>query len=410
MSGNLTWQIMIRYLRGKRTANAVPLLSRISMTAIAVAACAMIILLSVFNGLGLLIKDLYTAFYPDVRIVAKKGKFFALDEQQLQQIKRVNGIGLLTATIEDNVLMNNEGRDNQVITVKGIDKDFFTVNELKPYIVKGTPALYAQGQPGAIVGSVIMAQMGMVLDQGMNSITLYYPNAENTNPGLDAGSAFNSLLLRPTGMFAVMGEYDSKYILAPFPLVQELLQAGNEYSAIEIKLTAGANPDEVKKQVQQITGAGYSVETRYEQNRTVYTIINTEKWAMYAILVLVLIIASFNMIGALSLLVLEKQKDIAILKAMGADKRTIRNIFIGEGILWALTGGIIGIIPGLLICWGQSRFQWIKMSGFIIDAYPVHIIFTDVLLIMSTTILVGLLAALYPASRAVKVETGGLRS
>ena len=238
MSGNLTWQIMIRYLRGKRTANAVPLLSRISMTAIAVAACAMIILLSVFNGLGLLIKDLYTAFYPDVRIVAEKGKFFSLDEKQLQEIKRVNGIGLLTATIEDNVLMNNEGRDNQVIAVKGVDNDFFAVNDLKPYIVAGKPAIDAQGQPGAIVGSVIMDRMGMEIGQGMNSITLYYPNAENTNPSLDAGSGFNSLLLQPTGMFEVMDEYDSKYIFAPFKLVQQLLQAGNEYSAIEIKLNS----------------------------------------------------------------------------------------------------------------------------------------------------------------------------
>ena len=410
MSSMLSRQIMMRYLRGKRGANAVPLLSRISMIAIAVSACAMVILFSVFNGLGLVIKDRYKAFYPDIRMVAAKGKFFSLEEQQMQRLKNVTGISQLSTTIEDNVLMNNEGQDNQVISIKGVDNAFFEVNDFRPYIVAGEKSLNMQGEPGAIVGGLIMEQMGMEVGQGMNTITVHYPNVKNTNPSLNPTSAFTSLYLKPAGEFKVMDEFDQRYIIAPLPLVQQLIQTEGKYSTIEIKLKEGANPDKVKAEIQKITGNTYKVETRYEQNRTLYMVINTEKWAMYAILVLVLVIASFNMIGALSLLVIEKQKDIAILKAMGAAQPTIRNIFIGEGLLWSLAGGLSGIVVGLLLCLGQQQFEWIKMSGFIIDAYPVDIVFTDVLLVIATIVVVGILAAWYPSQKALKTEMSGLKS
>lgn len=410
MSRILSWQIMVRYLVGKRAANAVPLLSRISMVAIAVSACAMMILFSVFNGLGSLIKDRYKAFYADVRVVPERGKFFSLTDEQLQKIKSVQGVEILTTSIEDNVLINNEGQDNQVVTIKGVNKDFFKVNSIEPFVTDGKASANASGEPEAIVGGLIMDRMGMAVGEGMNTITLHYPNVHNTNPSLDPTSAFTTLKLKPAGTFEVMDEFDSKYILAPLVLVQELLQAGTNYSAVEIKLKDGADADDIKSEIQKITGSAYRVETRYEQNRTMYMIISAEKWAMYAILLLVLLIASFNMVGALSLLVIEKQKDIAILKAMGAQQPSIKSIFIGEGILWTGTGGIIGIIVGLLLCFGQQQFGWIKMYGFIVDAYPVDIVFTDVILIIITIMAVGVLAAWYPARRAVKTEMAGLKS
>lgn len=409
MNRTFAWQIILRYFRGKGTANAVPLLSRISMVAIAVASCAMIILLSVFNGLGGLIKDLYKAFYPDVRIVAERGKFFSLSAEQMKNIKQIKGIYLIAPTIEDNVLMNNEGQDNRVITVKGVNKDFFAVNDLNPYI-KGRKTLSTGGEPVAIVGELIMNQMGMAINQGINSITLHYPNVNNTNPAADPASAFSSLHLKPEGTFKVMDEFDDKYIIAPLQLAQDLLQAPGQYSALEIKLAAGRDADEIKEQIKKITGSAYRVETRYEQNRTLYMVMRTEKWAMYAILVLVLIIASFNMIGALSLLVIEKGKDVAILKAMGAENNAIKSIFLGEGILWTFVGGIAGLVPGLLLCLGQTHFGWIKMEGFIVDAYPVRIILTDILLIICTIILVGFIASWYPSRKAIKTEMPGLKS
>jgi lipoprotein-releasing system permease protein len=410
MNRTLVWQIMWRYLRGKRKANAVPLLSRISMIAIGVASCAMIVLLSVFNGLGGVIKDTYNAFYPDVRIVPQKGKFFSLSEQQLQNIKQTKGIQLITPTIEDNVLMNNEGNDNQVITIKGVADDFFKVNDLAPYITEGSKTLSGAGEPQAIMGNAIMEQMGMKLDQGSNIITLYYPNVSNTNPAANPMSAFNSMVLIPSGVFKGMDEFDGKYIIASLPLAQELLQAEGKYSAIEINIQEGADAEEIKEVLQKITGAAYRVETRYEQNRTVYSIILLEKWAMYAILVLVLIIASFNMIGALSLLALEKEKDIAILKAMGADNSTIKSIFIGEGILWSMIGGMTGLIFGLIICLLQMQFGFVKMSGMVIDAYPVAFEFTDFILVVFTIFLAGLLASWRPSQKATRQGMPGLKT
>jgi lipoprotein-releasing system permease protein len=410
MNRTLVWQIMWRYLRGKRKANAVPLLSRISMIAIGVAACAMIILLSVFNGLGGVIKDTYNAFYPDVRIVPQKGKFFAFTEQQLQSIKTTKGVQQITPTIEDNVLMNNEGNDNQVIVLKGVDNNYFSVNDIAPFITQGKKTLINSGEPQAIVGNLIMDRMGMDLNMGMNTLTLYYPNVNATNPAANPLSAFNSLILLPSGVFEGMAEFDEKYILTPLPLAQQLLQAEGKYSALEIKVQNDADAEEVKEALQKITGNAYRVETRYEQNRTVYTVILVEKWAMYAILVLVLIIASFNMIGALSLLAMEKEKDVAILKAMGADNSTIRSIFIGEGVLWSMIGGLAGLIAGLIICLLQMQFGIVKLSGFVIQAYPVLLEFTDFILILITIFLTGLLASWRPSQKAAKQAMPGLKS
>lgn len=409
MNRTLVWQIVWRYLRGKRTANAVPLLSRISMIAIGVASCAMIVLLSVFNGLVGVVQDSYTAFYPDLRIVPQKGKFFSLTPEQIQQIKKINGIALITTTLEDNVLMNNAGKDNQVVTVKGVDKDYFTVNNIAPFISEGNKTITNQGTPDAIVGASIMAMMGMVLNQGINTITLYYPNVHSTSAA-NPMSAFTTITLTPTGQFTGLQEFDSKYILAALPLVQGLFQAEGQYSAIELKLSEGADEDEVKKQLQNITGPGYKPESRYEQNQTAYTIMIMEKWAMYAILILVLIIASFNMIGALSLLVLEKGKDISILRAMGAEPSTIKGIFLGEGMLWTMVGGLAGLVLGFIICICQQQFEIVKMQGFVVDSFPVIIKFTDFLLIIFTLMIVGLMASWRPSQKAVRLDLPGLKS
>ncbi|MBL7719502.1 MAG: ABC transporter permease [Flavipsychrobacter sp.] len=410
MNRTLTWQIMLRYFKGKGTANVAPLLSRISMVAIAVVSCAMIILLSVFNGMGELVTSHYKGFYPDMRIVPAKGKFFSLPAGQMQQIAGLQGIAVATPTIEDNVLMNNQGNDNQVITIKGVSNDYFKVSDISDYIYDGNKLLSTGGTPTAIVGNLIMDRMGMDLHHGINNITVHYPNVNNTNPAADPASAFTSLNVVPEGRFAIMDEFDDKYLLASLPLVQDLLQAPGKYSAIEIKLTPGANTNRLKEELQRITGDAYRTETRYEQNKTLYMVMTVEKWAIYAILVLVLIIASFNMIGALSLLAMEKQKDIAILRVMGADNNSIRNIFLGEGILWTLFGGLCGLLPGLLLLLGQQQFSWIKLEGFIVDAYPVHIQPADVLLILVTMILVGFLASWKPARKAASQQLAGLKS
>ncbi|RYE10486.1 MAG: ABC transporter permease, partial [Sphingobacteriales bacterium] len=244
---------------------------------------------------------------------------------------------------------------------------------------------------------------GLLLDVNnvFNTLRLYYPNSESSNLSLSPESAFQMLELKPDGIFRVQDEFDSKYILTALPLAQELLQAKDRYSSVEIKLDKHANADDVKAVLQKTLGNSFHVATRFEQNKTLYMVMRTEKWAVFAILLLVMLIASFNMVGALSLLVLEKQKDMGILRAMGAQRNTIRSIFLTEGVLWSFTGGIIGLALGALLCFAQQRFSMVKLQGsFIIEAYPVDVQFSDCLVIIATLTVVGLLAAWYPSLKA----------
>ncbi len=418
MSGLLTWQLALRYLRGKKSANAVPILSRISMVAIAVGTGAMIVLFSVFNGFEALVKDTYKAFYPDIKISPARGKFFKLDSSQLLHIIQVEGVNSVTNVIEDNVLAKednmgggaNKGNDNQlVLTLKGIDKQYFKVNNIHQYLL-GTVDSVSEGQPNtAIAGEQVIKELGVDFNNLFSYIMLYYLDPTVTNPEADPASAFQSLRLHPAGAFSVLEEFDSRYILAPLHLAQNLFHAEGMYSSIEIN----AQPNDIpviKDKLQKLLGNGYVIASRYEQNKTMYLVMNTEKWAVYLILLLVLLIASFNMVGALSMLVLEKQKDIAILKAMGMTPAGIQQVVLLEGVLWSLTGGLAGLFLGCGICLLQMKFGLVKINGsFLVDAYPVKIEFTDILVVVATIIVVGVLASLYPSLKATKTIDPSLK-
>ncbi|HRO42549.1 MAG TPA: FtsX-like permease family protein [Flavipsychrobacter sp.] len=405
----LIFQLAWRYLRGKRGANIVPILSRISMVAIGVGSCAMIVLFSIFNGFEHLIKDLYKAFYPELKITVAKGKFFALESEKFEGLQKISGITAITKVIEDNVLLNAHD-EQQVATLKGIERNYQKVNHLKPYIYKGADSVLESPIPTAIIGLQTANHLGIEINNVFSRLSIYYPNAAE-NLALNPQSAFQNLQLQPEGIFRIQDEFDSKYILAPIKQVQELFLQPGKYSSIEIAVTNGTNHEKVKQQLQQLLGKNYVVATRYEQNKTLYMVMKTEKWAVYGILVLVLLIASFNMVGALTLLVLEKQKDIAILKAMGAQNKTIRGVFISEGVLWAAMGGGIGVIFGALFCLGQEKFHWIKLQGaFIIESYPVAMQWSDFVLVGITVVIVGLLASWYPAMRATQAKDPSLKS
>jgi lipoprotein-releasing system permease protein len=400
MNRTLVWQLAFRYLRGKRSGNAVPILSRISMVAIGVASCAMIVLFSVVNGFEVLVSDLYKAFYPEIKITAARGKFFELNNKQYKDIRSIKGISNATYSIEDNVLLNSND-EQKVATIKGIDTNFFKVNQVRPYIIEGRDTVSSYPVPTALVGLQIANDMALDVNNAFNTLRLYYPNSQSSNLSLSPESAFQMLELKPDGIFRVQDEFDSKYILAPLPLAQKLLQAQGKYSSVELKLAKNVDDDDIKAALQKALGPSFQVATRFEQNKTLYMVMRTEKWAVFAILLLVMLIASFNMVGALSLLVLEKQKDMGILRAMGAQKNTIRNIFLAEGVLWSFTGGMIGLALGALLCLLQQKFSMVKLQGsFIIEAYPVSVQFNDCLVIIATLTVVGLLAAWYPALKA----------
>jgi lipoprotein-releasing system permease protein len=409
MNRALIWQLAFRYLRGKRSANVVPILSRISMVAIAVSSAAMIVVFSVFNGLEGFVKELYTGFYPDIRVTAVRGKFFSADSARLELVRQTAGVYTLTTVIEDNAMVNNPYTGQQkVVWLKGIDKNYLKVNNITESII-GEDSV-STGKPYTVIGGArIFNELSADITNIFSTIELYYANTENKNFVVNPEDAYRKLEVHPAGIFHVSDDFDDKYILAPLSLVQTLLNEEGKYSSVEVKIAPGA-AEQVKSSLRKIFGDGYLVETRFEQNKTMFMVMRGEKWAIYAILSLVLLIASFNMIGALSMLVLEKQKDIAILKAMGALPGDIRAVFILEGILWALMGGLAGILLGYGICLIQQRYGIITVGGsFLMDAFPVDMQLGDLLLVLATISAVGLLAAWYPAVRATRVPVPSLK-
>jgi lipoprotein-releasing system permease protein len=401
LNRTLIWQLALRYLRGKRTANVVPILSRISMVAVAVTSAAMIVIFSVFNGMETVVKDLYKAFYPDLKVTVARGKFFEVDAAKVAAIKKIQGVKQVTTVIEDDALASNND-EQKVVTLRGIDKDYFGVNDIREDIKDGDKTVSIHPNT-AIAGLRILNELGADVHNIFSEVELYYANPEATNPEADPTSAYKSLTLHPAGMFSIQDEFDSKYILAALPLVQELFHQDGRISSVEISTEPGKAED-IRKQVQQLYGANFKVETRYEQNKTIYMVMSGEKWAIYVILVFVLLIASFNMVGALSMLVLEKQRDIAILKAMGALPGTIKKVFLLEAVLWSLVGGLAGIAVGTTLALLQQHFSLVKLSGnFLLNAYPVEFSPADILLVITTNICVGLLAGWYPAIRSTRV-------
>lgn len=401
---NLPLKISWRYFRGKKSAQAINVISWVSICAIAVSTAAMVILFSVFNGLEGTVMGMYTAFYPDIKVSAVKGKFFNINEEQERKIQLLDGIENISYTLEDMVLLHANDQQ-KVATLKGVDNKWLKATDLNKYMLDGE-AIWQDNVPfvPALLGSGIAIALGVDVNNVFSGLNIYYPRQGMVIANLEqAEAALNSIKVKPEGAFEMQDDISGEYILIPIQAARHLFDVGNRISAIEIKLEANASEQAIRASLLNILGEKVNVETRYEQNKTFYMIMRSEKWAVYAILLMVLLISSFNMIGSLSMMVLEKKKDISILKSMGAQPDLVRSVFLVQGGLLALLGGGIGIIAGWLICIGQQYFGWIALpEGFIIEAYPVEIQAGDFLLVIVTALSVGILAAWYPAVRASK--------
>lgn len=398
----LAFHIAWRYFRGKKSAQAINIISWISMGAIAIAAAGMIILFSVFNGLEGVIGDMYTAFYPDMKVTARKGKFFTVSDQQRNALAHIDGVSVAGYSLEDMVLLSGN-KEQKLATLKGVDQPWFQVSNLDSFIIEGTSRWQPQQQyTPVILGLTVAIALGIEVDNVFSGLTVFYPR-ESASLSQHPDAALNSMLLKPQGVFRIQEEFDGKYVLTTLEAARHLFGSREEISSIEVKLRPGAHEDKVRRALQKILGEEVMIANRFEQNKTLYLIMQGEKWAVYAIFLLILVIASFNMIGSLSMLVLEKKMDIVILKSMGATNGWIRLVFLSKGILLSLAGGVVGLCAGLLVCLGQYYFGWITLPGdFIIEAYPVLLQADDFGLILVTLFIVGLLAAIYPAQKAAQ--------
>lgn len=367
----------------------------------AVGTAALVVVLSIFNGFEGLVKTMYSSFYPDIRITARQQKIMLLDDATINKIKLLKNVKGLSMVVEENVhLQNGDYRTNAVI--KGVDEAYVQTSGVKDMITAGQFELGSNETPALVLGVGIEGALNLRSDRSVTPVTAYLPKrgVTSTNP-LDAISTVN---LQPTGAFSIQQDFDNKYVMTNLAILKEMLGLqSNQYSAAELKLNDVKAEKETIAALQQLLGPAYLVENRYQQNRSLFGVMQVEKWAIYGILSLILIIASFNMIGALTMLVLEKEQDIQILQAMGASQSFIQRIFLTEGVLLALVGSVIGILLAFLFTYLQVTFKLIPLQGsFVIDYYPVDIYFTDLLLIVTTVFVIGLLASWLPSMKAAK--------
>ncbi len=398
----MIWQFALRYIRAKKSTQAINVISWVSMGAIAVGAAALIIVLSVFNGFEGLVKSLYSSFYPELKISPQLGKTMIVPASRLDSLKRLPEVARVSETLEEKALIQYNG-EKMIVQLKGVDSLFHLVTGVSKKMVRGTFDMGNADSPKAVIGVGVESILGVDVRRGILPIVVYLPKAHANNMMMPQQAFYTGELL-PSGTFAIQQDFDNKYVLTNLRFLQDLMgKPSGEISSIELSLRNEMNMDQVKKQVMQLFPENkYEVQTRFEQNRALYLVMQTEKWAVYAILCFIFIIAAFNMIGALSMLVIEKRKDITILKAMGARDGLIQRIFLAEGLLIAVTGAGIGTVIALLVCLGQQYFGWVKLGGgtFVVDAYPVSMHLTDFLLVWVTILIVSLLASWYPAHQA----------
>lgn len=398
---NLPSFIARRYLFAKKSSNAINVISAISVTGVTVGTMALVIVLSVFNGFDNLVKSLFNSFDPDLKISLVEGKTFVPVSQQLQLLSRTAGVAAFTKVVEENALIRY-GDKQLPATIKGVDGNYLKVSGLDSMIIEGEFTLTDKGIDYAVIGQGISYYLSVGLGF-ITPLTVYMPK-KTEGYVIDPANAFNTYNIYPKGIFSIEQEYDEKYFIVPYRFAAKLLNDSLSVSAIEVKLKKGINQEEVQAQIQQIFGKAFTVKNRYQQQEIFYRIMNYEKWAIFFILSFILMVASFNIIGSLSMLIIEKKKDILTFQSLGADKTLIRRIFLHEGLMISLFGAFVGTILGIVICWVQLRFGIIRLSGsgsFIIDAYPVAIKFTDIVFSFLTVIAIGFFAAWYPVKLLV---------
>ena len=393
-----------RYFVSKKSSNAINIISWVSVLGILVGSLGLILVLSVFNGFEGLVISLYNSFNPDFTITAKPGKSFIPDSSSLTALGNIEGVRAVSKVIEENALLTY-GDKQYIATIKGVDTNYGEITGIDSSMYEGIFLLKQGNLQFAVLGAGIDQSLGVNYEDPFGFITVYVPK-KGTSGVINPEDAFNREVIKPAGSFAIQAEFDSKYIFVPLEFARQLTGYSKEVSALEVALSPVANADAVQKKVEALFGKNFDVRNRLEQNVTLYKVMKTEKWAVYAILTLILIIAAFNIIGSLSMLVIEKKKDISILRTLGADEKLIRGIFLSEGLLLTFIGCFSGFFMAIILIILQQKFQLLKISGgsFVIDAYPVEMKTGDFLLVFFTVMIIGFVAAWFPSYRASKTQ------
>ena len=403
----LAFKIALRYLFSKKSTNAINIISIVSMVGMGVGAFALIVVLSTFNGFENLAKTLYNSFYADITVSAAKGKTFAYDKAMYERLQQTPDVEAISKTIEENAYIKYVDKD-YICTIKGVDENYDRVTDVRSHVKIGSWILSDSTYQYAVVGANIYAALNVDPEKSIYPIQVTVPR-KGKGTALLPEDAFTFRDVVPGGVFSLQQEFDTKYMFVSLPFATELLDAEGQVSAYEIRLRPGVDLDEAKAEISKAVGQGMTVKTRYEQKETIYRVMKMERWAVYAILAFIMLIISFNIVGSLSMLVIEKGQDIAILMAMGADKSLIQRIYLLEGVLSATIGATIGIVLATALCVAQLKYEFLKLSNgnnsFVVQGYPVLMRVEDFVLTFITVVVIALVASYFPARRAAEVGT-----
>lgn len=398
---NFPFLVARRYLFAKRSTNAINIITGISVFGIAVGTMALILVLSVFNGFEDLLSDLFGHFNPELKVTPAKGKTFAVDSLALEKIRALPGVAEVSETLEEIAFFEYEGAQDFGV-LKGVDEHFARINGIDSTIREGDYLLREDDRNCAVLGAGMRNKLSVNVHNPIAALTIYMPTEKQ---GGVLSKPFITRYAYPKGTFSIQQDFDNQYVLSNLQFVRELLEAPpGTVSALEIKCRPGASTMQVKKDLAAILGEGYVFKDRYEQNEAFFKVMKLEKWMGYAITCLMLILMAFNMVGALWMIVLDKQKDISILKSLGADDPVIRRIFLGEGLLLTALGMLIGMALAVVLYMIQKTYGIVTIpQGFLVESYPISMRIQDFLPVTLTVLGIGLLASLPPARRAVQV-------
>lgn len=398
----MAWPFFVakRYLFSKKSTNAINIIVGIAVGGLALGATALLIVLWIFNGFESLLTGLIGTFNPDLKITPAQGKTFVVDSVQLQQLRGLEGVAAVSVTLEEIAFFEyQETQDFGVI--KGVDEQYRKVNRLDSMIFEGKYQLHNAGHTGALLGSGLANKLTVSLQNAFTPLRVYMAKRKDSGTGLNA--PFQSRDIYPSGVFAIQQDYDNDYVISSLALVQDLLAAPGEASAYELSLKPGAPLNKVQHAVTQVLGKSFLIKNRNQQDEALLKLMNIEKWLTFAIMSLILLLISFNLVGALWMIVLDKKRDMTTLLALGATPVYLRNIFLQLGLMLSGLGALLGLIIAAGFYVLQKTVGVIPVpEGFVIHSYPIEFSVLDVVVVIGTVLALGFLASIPAARRSMK--------
>lgn len=390
----LEFSVARRYLFSRGNRNVINIISGIAAAGVAIGSLAMIIVLSAFNGLEALVSDLYTTVDPDIRISPMKGKTFSLDSADYASIASWQDIQAAAPVLEETVFL--QFKDHQtIVTLRGIPSDYLPNLQLEEFVIEGEHGISYDGYPRALMGYGVADNLGLFISEGYEGVKVFAAKRGVEN-ALTPQARFVQKRIIPMGIVALNPEFDFKYFYTPFEFAAEILEYEDRASFIDLTLASGVNEKEVKEALTEKLGDDYSVKTRIELNDVIFKTNATEKWVTFFILSFILVVATFNLIGSLTMLIIDKKRDIALFRSLGHTIQDVQRIFLFEGILITALGALIGLGIGSILVLLQYYVGFFPLEGGIVEFYPVELKLLDVLAVSGVVFSIGLIASLIP--------------